>query len=110
MRAAVFQRVDLPVDALEGDPLAQDVLALDLALPELVAEQGGIPVVAKATRRAEVRLPGLPAHQVVDGLVQVALAGRQRGADRFLNRFLGHAPSPPVTSPASGGKSRRWLP
>ena len=69
MDALVMNGTDLPVDPAEQDPLSKDYLAAEvpdrfpiaftgIRLLEFMAEESGIPVVAKAQAGIEIVLPG----------------------------------------------------
>ena len=60
MQAAVLDGVDLAVDALEQDALAEHDLPAAFALGELPAEERRIPVIAESEIGLEVGAPGPP--------------------------------------------------
>src|SRR4029077_6579172 len=57
MCTPIFDGVDAAVDALEQDPLTEQLLAAALTLRQLSAEEWRVPVIAKAEFSLEVRTP-----------------------------------------------------
>ena len=87
MAAAVFDRVDRATGALEVDALAEQHLPARLPLPQLLAEQGGVPVVAEAEFGVEVLLVGLAPLNLVDRLLRVVDGPELLLADVLVNHW-----------------------